>query len=125
MRTRVLLSIKPGFAFSILSGEKRYEFRRVIFRENSVCSVVIYASAPVSRVIGEFSLEKVLEATPRRIWSQTRCQAGITLEYFNEYFSGRTVAYALKVGEVTRYDQPKTLWEGLGVRRPPQSFCYL
>ncbi len=125
MPTRVLLSIKPKFADAIFSGSKRYEFRRAIFREADVGTVVVYASAPVSKVIGEFSLEKILEASPYKLWLQTSKYAGITREYFDEYFLGRDVAYALKVGRVQRYEEPQNLWSGLGVKYPPQSFCYI
>src|SRR2546427_5834830 len=42
-RIRVLLSIKPEFVAAILRGEKRYEFRRRIFRR-SIGVVVVYAT---------------------------------------------------------------------------------
>jgi hypothetical protein len=52
----VLLSIKPEFVEKIFSGLKKYEFRRVIFKSKSVSRVVIYASSPVQRVVGEFAV---------------------------------------------------------------------
>lgn len=42
---RVLLSIKPEFVKKIISGEKKYEFRRKIFKRD-VKIVIIYASYP-------------------------------------------------------------------------------
>ena len=34
MKKRVLMSIHPEFANAIFDGRKRYEFRRVLFKEN-------------------------------------------------------------------------------------------
>jgi predicted transcriptional regulator len=41
---RVLLSIKPEFAFKILMV-KKYEFRKVVFKNPKVKTVVVYASS--------------------------------------------------------------------------------
>lgn len=49
---KVLMSIKPEFADKIFDGSKRYEFRRMIFKQPAVKKVVVYASAPVQMVIG-------------------------------------------------------------------------
>ncbi|MDD8572078.1 ASCH domain-containing protein, partial [Escherichia coli] len=49
---KVLLSIKPEYAESILSGKKKYEFRKNIFRNKNVDTIVIYATMPVGKVIG-------------------------------------------------------------------------
>jgi len=57
---KVLLSIKPKYAEMILSGEKKYEFRRAIFKKPGISKVVIYASSPVSKVIGEFEITQGL-----------------------------------------------------------------
>jgi predicted transcriptional regulator len=37
---KVVLSIKPGFAEKIFSGEKKFEFRRAIFKDRSVKTVL-------------------------------------------------------------------------------------
>lgn len=42
---KVLLSIKPEFAEKIFSGEKKFEFRRSIFKDKTVKTVLVYASA--------------------------------------------------------------------------------
>ena len=53
---KVLLSIKPQYVESILSGKKSYEFRRMIFAAQ-IDTVVIYATKPIGRVVGEFGIE--------------------------------------------------------------------
>lgn len=120
----VLLSIKPEFAEKILAGEKRFEFRRVMPKQR-VERVVVYASSPVCRLVGEFTVRRVVSASPEKLWRQTRNFAGISRRYFDAYFEGRTEAHAFEVEDVLRYDQPidpQSIYRGF---RPPQSFVYL
>ena len=51
---KVILSIKPEFANKIFNGTKKFEFRRTLFKKKEVKKIVVYASAPISKVIGEF-----------------------------------------------------------------------
>lgn len=120
----VLLSIKPEFVAKIFSNEKQYEFRKVIFKNKQVKDVVIYASSPVSKVVGEFTIDKIIEDIPDKVWKLTKDKAGITKSYFDEYFRGKRVAYAIKIKQATRYDKPIEL-QDLGIKRAPQSFMYL
>lgn len=120
----VLLSIKPEFVTKIFSNEKQYEFRKVIFKNKQVKDVVIYASSPVSKVVGEFKIDKIIEDTPDKVWKLTKDKAGITKSYFDNYFKGKQVAYAIKIKQATQYDKPIDL-QDLGIKRAPQSFMYL
>lgn len=120
----VLLSIKPEFAEKILTGEKRFEFRRVV-PKRSVERVVVYASSPVCRLVGEFTVRRVVSARPAALWRLTRSHAGIPKHYFTAYFKGRSEAHAFEIDSVLRYNEPidpKVLRRGF---RPPQSFLYL
>ena len=54
---KVLLSIKPEFVEKIFAGTKKYEFRKSLFKKSGVKYVVIYASAPIKRVVGEFEID--------------------------------------------------------------------
>ncbi len=121
---RILLSIKPEFAEKIFSGEKQYEFRRVIFKKNNVEKVVIYASAPVGKIIGEFEIETVLTGDLEALWDRTKHWAGITKEYFMGYFNGRTNGYAIKIGKHSKYKSPRSIKSAFGMK-PPQSFAYV
>jgi predicted transcriptional regulator len=56
---KVLLSVKPEFANKIFSGVKKYEYRRAIFK-NNVNRVIVYASSPVQKLIGEFEIESII-----------------------------------------------------------------
>lgn len=122
---KVLLSIKPEHANNILEGKKRFEFRKAIFKNPLVKTVVIYATMPIGKVIGEFEIEEVLSDQPNKVWSLTSEFAGISNVLFNEYFNGRDKAYAIKVKQPKRYEEPIDLKFVVRNGIPPQSFCYL
>jgi len=121
---RVLLSIKPKYAELILSGEKKYEFRRAIFRNPDVNKIVIYASSPISKVIGEFIIDDILTCNLTDLWLHTMEYAGIDKKYYDSYFYGKDHGHAIKVKSVKRYSRFKELNE-FNVKRAPQSFAYL
>lgn len=121
---RVLLSIKPEFALKIFAGSKRYEYRRTIFKRGSVTTVVVYASAPIKKVIGEFEIGGILHEEPQALWTKTGDHAGIAKKKFLEYFTNRTKGYAIKVKTTTMYDDPLPL-NSFQVSSPPQSFMYI
>jgi len=87
---RVLLSIKPEYAEKILNGTKRFEYRKSAPRNEAVRTVVIYATMPVGKVVGEFEVAGVLRESPDALWKQTKTASGITRKFFDEYFSGRS-----------------------------------
>ncbi len=121
---KVLLSIKPEFAFKIFDGEKKFEFRKVIFKNPDVRTVVVYASSPVKQVIGEFEIADILSSSPTEIWELTKKDSGISEMFFQEYFENRTIAYAIKIKNTKKYKKPLTLKEDFNML-PPQSYMYL
>ena len=125
MQTSVLLSIKPEFVEKIFSGLKRYEFRRVIFKSKNVSKVVVYASHPVQRVVGEFEVGGILALSRRQLWQHTKEYSGIAKNYFDDYFGDKETAYAIKIKSARRYEQPMALKHLCPSAHPPQSFMYL
>jgi predicted transcriptional regulator len=119
----VLLSIKPEFAFKIFSGNKAFEYRRVIFKE-PVERIVVYASSPVKMVIGEFIINDILFENLDSLWWRTKDKAGISESYFYSYFSEKDKGYAIKVGKTIKYETPCSLKDLYGIK-PPQSFTYV
>lgn len=122
-RTHALLSIKPKYAEAIFRGEKRFEFRRAIFRK-PVAVIVVYTTSPVSRVVGEFDIEAIITDTVEGLWRRTKHCAGIDRECFFSYFAGRKVGHAIAIGSVRRYSKSLDISANFGIR-PPQSFAYL
>ncbi len=119
----ILLAIKPEFVERIFVGEKKFEFRRAVARCN-VDKIVIYATRPVCAVVGAVDVVGVVSGAPDEVWAQTSKASGITREFFDSYFSGRSCAYAYKLGRVVKYDAPRPLSD-FGVRTAPQGVVYL
>ncbi|MBP6904408.1 MAG: ASCH domain-containing protein [Bacilli bacterium] len=121
---KVLLSIKPEYAEKIFEGTKKYEFRRSVFKNRNVKTVVVYASSPVQKVIGEFDIEHIINDDLHRLWSITKEFSGISKDYFFEYFNNKEKGYAIKIKKTRRYDKLLSLKNDFNAK-PPQSFMYL
>jgi len=121
---KVLLSIKPQFAVKIFDGTKKFEFRKSVFKNSKITTVVVYASSPMQKVIGEFTFDEIMEEKPEVLWEMTKKYSGITKEFFDEYFINRDKGFAIKVKETNRYTTPKDLID-FDLNFAPQSFVYL
>lgn len=121
---KVILSIKPEFAFKIFSGTKKFEFRRSLFKNQDVKNIVVYASAPISKVIGEFEIDTIFHQDLKSLWDRTSEFSGITQDYYIDYFVGKDDGYAIKVKNPIMYDNRLCIKESFGLN-PPQSFAYI
>jgi len=121
---RVLLSIKPQFVDKIFAGTKKYEFRKSLFKKSGVKHVVIYASAPIKRVVGEFEIDDILSDDVDVVWNRTQKYAGITKSFYKLYFHERKTANAIKIGKIKKFDKTKPLSD-YNIKQAPQSFCYI
>lgn len=119
----ILLSIKPEYVERILSGSKKYEFRKRLANK-SVSKILMYSTAPIMKVVGEVQILETISASPTALWKSTKKFAGISGDKYREYYKDCKVAYAYRLGQVTRYEPPKELSE-FNVKFPPQSFIYL
>lgn len=123
---KVLMSIKPEFVAEIDKGNKKFEYRKSIFKRSDVSSVIVYATKPYGKIVGEFEIESIIKDRPSNIWRETKNFSGITKKFFNEYFHGRDVGFAIQIKEYIKYDDPidlSCLDESIKVA--PQSFCYI
>lgn len=121
---KVLLSINPEYVEKIFSGVKKYEYRRSIFKNKNVKTIVIYCTYPVKKIVGEFSIEKIVKDYPEKLWNLDPDNTGIEKSKFIKYFDKKDEGYAIKIGEVKKYSTPKELTE-FCVKKAPQSFQYI
>lgn len=121
---KVILSIKPEFADKIFDGTKKFEFRRTLFKNREVRKIVVYASAPVSKVIGEFEIDKIYHDELEILWDHTSKFSGITEDYYMKYFNGKENGYAIEVKNPKKYKKELCIKKNFGLK-PPQSFAYL
>ncbi len=121
---KILMSINPIYADKILSGIKKYEYRKVKAKKDKVNKIVIYATYPIMKVVGEVEVKDILEETPEKLWNVTKEYSGVTKQFYDNYFNKSSKAIAYKLGKIEKYDEPKKL-EDVGVKCVPQSFLYL
>jgi predicted transcriptional regulator len=125
-KMKVLMSIKPKYADKIFSEEKKYEYRKFLWihkNDKKIDTVIVYATSPIKKVIGEFYMDGVLTEEKHNLWNFTKHAAGISKdEYFN-YFKGWH-GHAIIVIHPILYKTPKLLSD-YGIKRPPQNFMYL
>ena len=121
---KVLLSVKPEFVEKIFAGTKKYEFRKSLFKRSGVKYVVIYASAPIKRVVGEFEIDDILSDGVDVVWDKTKKHSGITKEFYKSYFQNRKIANAIKIGHIRKYEKARQLSD-YNIQQAPQSFCYI
>lgn len=121
--TIILLSVKPIFLEKIFSGEKLFEFRRLL-PHNDVCKIVFYATTPIQKIVGEAIVDRTLCEEKEELWLLTKHKAGIDKNFYDRYFRDKKIAYAYELRDIVKYEAPKTL-NDLEVKVAPQSFIYL
>ena len=121
---KVILSIKPKYAEKILDGKKTYELRKTIFRNPDVKKVIIYASSPISKIIGEFEIDYILHKEIDDLWKKTKDFNCVEKSFFDEYFTNKEKGYAIKIKKTKKYRQHFCIKEKFGIKAP-QSFSYV
>ena len=103
-----LLSIHPKYATLIFNGTKRVEFRKKTFGR-AVKTVVVYATSPVSRIVGYFTVKEIFRESPSRVWARFEAYGGISKSEFDEYYRGTDTAVAILIEEATPLTRPMEL----------------
>lgn len=120
----ILLSVKPKYANEILHGNKWWEFRKSIPKVPSGTTVYIYATHPICKVVGFFTLGEVIFGDVLTLYKRTYKHAGITLEELQKYADTRLNIYAWEILWPKYYKTPKSL-KDFEVSRAPQSYCFI
>ncbi|KAF5061469.1 hypothetical protein DSECCO2_314980 [anaerobic digester metagenome] len=122
---RVILSIRPKHIRKIINGTKRYEFRKVMFKDRSVCEIYVYSTSPVKRIIGRFKVGKIFEDRPENLWEQLREYSGLTQKDFYAYFSEKDKGYAIEIINFELFEEPIDPKKLNPTFVAPQSFQYI
>jgi predicted transcriptional regulator len=76
-------------------------------------------------IVGEFDIAELIKAKPIDLWSITKHGSGITRRYFDAYFLGSSVGYALRIGAVRPFTRHIHPYDVISDFTPPQSYRYL
>jgi len=119
----ILLSIKPEFTKRIFSGEKKFEFRKQ--KPNFPASLVfIYESFPTKKIVGWFTVKKMISGTPQEIWDQCGDKGGISRLKFFEYCRENDLVYAFEIERSFKFPDPFDPFTLDSNFQPPQNFSY-
>ena len=119
----ILLSIHPCFVEKIFSGEKMFEYRKNI--PTDISHIIIYATVPVKNIVALVEVDSVLKGSPQEIWEKTKRNSGITEDYFMSYFNRKRDAYAIRIKDVHKLREPKSLSILDNIAVAPQSYRYI
>lgn len=118
-----LLSVHPRYADAILQGTKTVEFRKRPLSP-TVTHVAIYATKPVGKVVGVFSVAEQITDNPFKLWAKFKEVGGISRDRFLDYFKGREQGVGIRVEDLVPLEEHLSLEEAFGISRAPQSFQY-
>lgn len=120
----VLLSVRPKYAAKIVKGEKKYEFRKRIFKKD-IEQIYIYSTSPVSKIIGIITIKGILEGSTEEIWEKCSLHSGMTEDEYFCYFEDKEKAFAIEIKDVKIFTEPVDPYTIFDRFIPPQSFCYV
>ena len=123
MPKTILISIHPEYAEKILTGEKTFELRRRLPLEKPD-RMVIYATAPISAVVGTAEVTDTIDLPLTELWKRVKKSAFLTLDEFHEYFKPQDRGKAFVLSNPKRFPFPAPITE-YGLKRAPQSWQYL
>ena len=122
--TKILMPINPIHVEKILSGVKKYEYRKIIPKRLDINKMYIYSTSPVKKVVAEVEVLDILINDKDIIWNQTRNYSGTDKIFFDKYYKNKNISVAYKLGKITLYNPYKELKE-YNINYYPQSYIYL
>ncbi|MCV3754251.1 F0F1 ATP synthase subunit alpha [Ureaplasma zalophigenitalium] len=120
----IMVSISAEEAEALFDHEKPVLFFKVT-PVQPVERVIVYATAPVKKVVGEFDLEDIKILNPRTAWRTYGANSVIkTAKEFNAYFANHSEAHVIIASAIYKYSNPKTL-DKYDIKKGPSGFTYL
>jgi predicted transcriptional regulator len=97
-RVALILSVKPRWASMLLDGIKLVEFRRRGPGPAAIGKhVLIYASSPLSSLVGHAIALDCTRSAPKELWDRYATCGGLSRIDFDAYFAGTATGEALLV----------------------------
>ena len=107
----ILLSIKPRIVKDIISGEKKFEFRKKFPDINGSQisnKIIIYCSKPIMQIIGSF----VAKSYYYNDFESLMVSVNATEEYklrIGRYLEDKTSCHAMEISDIKLYKSPLSL----------------
>lgn len=118
-RTLAMIALHPTYWDMYKDGSKIWELRKASHAPKAIDGLVIYATAPISQVVGDVELVSVHTGYVDAIWDMVKDGCGITRRQYDRYYQGHHMATAYRLSNVWEYDKP------IHIISPPQGCRYL
>lgn len=123
VKQNIILPITPKYIEKIFSGEKKYEYRKRLCK-NNIVKIYLYATAPVKGIVGEVEVVEKLEDSVENLWNVSSEYSGIEEAFYKKYFATCEKACAYRIGHVKKYVNAIPLIN-VGIDYVIQSFTYI
>lgn len=97
-----LMSIKPEYAELILSRKKTVEIRKKRIHAVAGDVVIIYATTPIKRIVGYFTIKCIDYGPVLQIWETYGNDSCLSLESYCMYVHDANMVCAICLGDATR-----------------------
>ena len=99
----LFISVKPDYAYKIITGQKTIELRKNRPNVKNGDYVIIYATVPIKTVIGFGKIEKIIETTPSKMWEENSSKLGIDKVYFDKYYAGSNRSIGIEISSICKF----------------------
>lgn len=124
----IIMSIKPKYWQQIVAGTKTVEYRKRLWQDKTASTkIIVYATAPISKIVGEFVTGNIISDRYPSLWLKTKAVGGISADDYFDYFVESEIAHAIVIKNVKIYQNQKSIsnFTNNRVTRAPQSWQYL
>lgn len=118
----IVLSIHPEYVEKILSGEKSFEYRKELPKDE-LEYVLIYSTSPIQKIVAIGVVDCVLHEKLNILWNKTSGAGGIEESFFKSYFRNKEYGYAIKFKQIYKLNSPMDL-KSINCNYPPQSYFF-
>lgn len=84
----------------------------------------MYATAPIKKIVALIEIDEIIKDIPENIWEKTKNHAGISYNFFREYFIGHQDSYAISFKSILKLENPMPL-TCMNYSHAPQSYVYV
>lgn len=117
-----VMSIKEKYGLNLLNKKSLWEYRRRKSKIKSGDKIILYATAPSKKLIGDFIVGKILFGTPNELWEKTKKDICYEIEEIIPYLESGSFPIAFQVTKPKKY-QPEILASSILNFNPPMSYC--
>lgn len=123
-KRNIILPIKSKYFDLIISGKKKYEYRKNKFKYE-IDIIYFYITSPVQAVVGSCECANILFDSIENIWKLTQFEAGLHKDEYFDYFKKSKKACAINIRNLQLFNEQKKISEICSKKSPPQNFFYI